>query len=294
MRTEYVKIEQDIIYFRRMQNSQRYSEISEQSRAGLAAQLSVLESQWDAKKKELNSALYRLIDADFWPVASPPAGLTPAEDKFRDLRVTVWELRDNVQELYRLVQTRSEAARSLTPVTVSSVTVTNDQPPAKRRRLTEDESQKQEKSTPQVPDIASAPPQSTSPVQSVIPPQELDHIRERYDDLEHRINNLENDMVQYDNDLLMQVEEHMESKFAALHLQPSTSSEGSLDTGQALAEKLQLLQHDIDSVGDDMSALVGEVASLITSSEEMGKEIQALKEEKESMQTRITTVCYIH
>ncbi|THG99220.1 hypothetical protein EW026_g3090 [Hermanssonia centrifuga] len=245
-------------------------------------QLTDSERQWEAKKQELNSIVYRMIDSEFWPVVPQTPDMVSPEERFRDLRTTVWELKGQAQELYEMM--RTVKARGPSPVSAHPIKEHQDseQPPAKRRRVSESTETK-------LPILPPAQPDS-------VISKELDALGDRFNALDVRLSDLENDMVQYDNEMFAELDERIEEKLAASSIPSSTGPEGdsaapeTIDTGQTMATRLQELEMDLAGAGKDIEEVAKEIGSIIKHAGEADAEIDKLRKENEAMRKQIVAL----
>lgn len=306
LRIDYVKLEREVQGYRQMNNSKRLIDISEQTKARLNTQLTDLETQWNGKKDELNKAVFRLIDTDYWPVAQQIPDTSSPEERFRDLRVTVWELRDNVKKLFEMLKAANVRANSTTPTVVGDDIAASEEPPTKRRKVAENEAVKIQHTPAPPPAIPPAPPVTSSvppaAAPSLPPPalssDELTAVKSRFSELETRLDDLENSMVQVDNDLLMQLDDRIEEKLAEASARTAAAAAAQppvqpspADTGQDVVNgKLAELQTYTKNLGSDVEDLAKEVAGLINKTDDTNLEIEKLKAENETMKKQIAVV----
>lgn len=293
MRVDYVRLEREVLSFKQMYNSKRLVDISEETRERLSKQLAELEAQWDKKRLELNSAVFRLIDAEYWPVVSQPLDPMSPDERFRAMRETVWELRDKVKELsetMKQVNERLEASKPVPPPTASTVAEAGG-PPLKRRKVSVPEEEGEVPST-------AEPSSSTSvPVHASLDAEQLNTITEQFASLETRVEDLENELIQTDRNVLEQLEEKLEERLGQLNLRDGQSAEGSgaraeapPDTGQQDAKQLAALQTIVSGVSNDIEELAGEVANMISNSGGIEDQVQRLTKENEEMRKQIAKV----
>ena len=283
-RAECARLEQDIEAFKRMMDSPRYAEISEQTKENMTRQLTELESQGEMKKTELNSIFYRLLDSDFWPVSHKAPETSSSDERFRDLRVLVWDLRDNVAQIQAMMKHNVSASSA----TTSGELTSDDLPAVKRPRVSDmDVDEVKKPSTPSLP--------PDNPVVPAIRPMKLSDVDfselyERFDKIDSRLSDLENSMVQFDNEMLVQMQDEVETqldeKFSTLKLNPSAAAA----TGQDLGEDNKKLWDAIASLDRDVTELSQLSGSLHHQSTTTQEEIAHLRTENASLKERIASV----
>lgn len=284
-RVEYLKIEQDVTSFKQMKDSPRYFDASEEVKDRLTRQLAELERQWDVKKSELNTHLYRLLDTDFWPVSHVAPESATTDEKFHDMRVLVWELRDNVVEIQKMMQISAGVSSSEFPES----TIDNT-PAMKRRRVFEAEAVEIKKSS--TPVIAPG----TSVVAAARPAElsdgEINKLYARFEKIDTKLSELENNMVQLDNEMLAQmhddVEEQVDKKLGTLKLNPVAAAP---DTSQSLREENDKLWEAASGFDKDIRGLVDTALGLLNQTAAADQEILNLKTENATLKQQIASVC---
>ncbi|TCD63298.1 hypothetical protein EIP91_005710 [Steccherinum ochraceum] len=217
-RVEYVQLEKEIESFRRLaQNSWRFQETDEEDKARFNSQLASMETQFETIRSQLNSLVSdKLVDLDFWPTNSESiaGGL---RNMVEDLSGQVKGIVEDVRKMGELRLSSSSHSHSPTP--------TKDEPPkddaprpAKRRRVEDG-------------DVVMADPVTQAPVVPLGP--DFEDFKERVLKLEESVAEMNNELVQYDNHLLTELQDQMESRFEEYGLVPK-SADRSPATGTAV------------------------------------------------------------
>lgn len=340
-RSQHIALERELTSLRSLLASRQYANLSDTAREKLEKQVKETEDRFSAKKAELNQLVYKLVDSEFWDAAMSWPGLgdaasdpkgkgkerekdfrwegsdaneTAAETRFRELRTVVWQVRDGVDELYKIV---GELRGS------SSVDDDGGRPSKKRRLsdslVTDDSmtliSTSSSSETPKRPTAAHALSFSDISGTKILPmpPVELETITDKLTALDGRVADLENNMVQFDHEMLSELELRMEERLQDLSLNARGDEgeddsdmmavdgepSGGLDTGQGavgnqrrstLADKLKAVEAELERAGDDISALAVEMAEIITNAKSAQEEIDQLKSENAEMRERIASV----
>lgn len=341
-RMHHVLAERELTSLRTLANSKHYVNLSEAARERMERKLKEAEEHVTAKKAELNRCVYKLVDNDFWDAPLRWQGLedeakgkvdakgkrkekepswdskeSTAEQRSSELRAIVWQVRDSVAELYKMM----DEVRGMS----SSVSIHNaptgdqegggDKRPTKRRRVfnarAEDSISAEPSSAPTSTAPATAYVTSTSgPTVLPMPPQEVEDIMGRIADLDERVVDLENTMVQFDSDVLNELELRMEERFRemsvdGLGLNPDSSMDvdkpSGADTGQnegeavpqkprTLGERLQGVEHEVQKAGEEIYQLAVEIGEIIKSSQTQESEVAKLRKENEELRARIVVV----
>ena len=112
-------------------------------------------------------------------------------------------------------------------------------------------------------------------------------------------------MVQFDAEVLNELEQRMEERFQELNFMEDDGEERMevdeepTDTGQGhggqrkqtVAQRLRRVEKEIDRAGQDISGIAIEIAEIITKAQATDDEVSKLKRENEEMKGRITAVC---
>ncbi|KAI0693286.1 hypothetical protein BC835DRAFT_1354408 [Cytidiella melzeri] len=291
-RIDYLKNEQDLAGLRRIDQSRHMAEFSVETKRRLEKQREDTEARLMARREELNSVVWRLVDDDFWPVPPRlPSEGNSSEEKFKEVRLTVWDLKDKVNQLSELIQHQAAHGPSVPNDTVqpkprlSTLALPSQTPdamevdeprPTKRRRLSDE----------QLPVVVPRASDSSK--------KDLDVLLDRLVILEGKISEIENEMVQYDQDLSVTVEEKIEDKLANMHL-PSRlrlDNQGNMiDTGQPSSEvqsKLRELEAGFEQAGREIEEVATEVASILSHLANVDHETVRLAAENESMKQQLT------
>ncbi|KAI0341771.1 hypothetical protein BDW22DRAFT_1485224 [Trametopsis cervina] len=288
-RVDYVKIESSIASLRRLVNSRQRLDLSTETKGRMVKQITEAEARLKAKREELNTFVYRLIDSDFWPIPPRPLSgdadhIETQEEKFREVRVTVLALRDQVKELSASllnqgtpVEVAERKPSPKVPMPVHSDQdndgmVVDDPRPTKRRRLSEE---------PQRPAESNVQPSASQ--------ADLDALSDRLSAMETKIADLENDMVQYDQELSANVDDRLEEKLAALELSRPADPQV-IDTGQISEEtqvKLRALESEFELAGKDIEEMAKEVGGIIRHLNEVDDATARFKAENESIKQEV-------
>jgi hypothetical protein len=296
-RVQYLKLEGDIVTLRRMLNSKQMRDFSEESRRRVEKQLDEAKAALKLKKDELNSIVLSLVDSDFWPVPPRLEDMTISnlsEEKFKEVRLTVWELKDKVKELSETVRNQrihavsvlkdsskpnSRLSTPTLPPNHTTLMQVDEPRPAKRRRLSEDKER---------------PVEGFVHIDS-LSSSALEALDERLISLEGRLADMENEMVQFDHD----VEDRIEERLANLNINPastpgqSVNQTETLDTGQVsqdIQTKLRELEAGFTQAGSEIEEVAGEIASIITQMTAIDGETARLMAENEMMKQQIIVV----
>lgn len=284
-----------------MLNASRQNDPSDRTYARLVKLTEEAEARFNAKKEELNTLVYRLVDREFWPVPpqnpdDPKHAIT--EEKYREVRVIVWELRDKVRDLSDRMQKQlaiggTSVAGSTTPTPAPMPTIPRTIPPAssdamvvdeprppKRRRLSNSE-QTEDRPAPRISSRA------------------MEAVQERLTSIEGKIGEIENDLVQFDQDLQAHLDERIDEKLSSLNLPPMPSSPAHhdnatfVDTGQVsteVAQRLEQFKADFEKADQDIEEVAKSLAEVITNQNMATHEAQLLRAENEAMKAQIATV----
>lgn len=340
IRTQYVALEKELTSLRALANSRNYASLSEVARGRLEKQTADTEHTFNAKKQELNSLVFKLVDSDFWPV--PPvhpdfhekgedARQKTAEDRFQELRTTVWTLGEGVKELSDAVRTVKNAQTIPTSISSSSTQdAGGEQRLGKRRRLSDADGQPQAvavpttpappqapqpttATTPQIPAASHEPPQTASkPSRSTrtapaVSSAEIDSVKDKLEELEGQLNDLENSMVQFNDEILTELEsridDKLEDKLKKLNLSdifPDAAQRGDameVDGPDGVQSapvttktRIQKLETEVIQVGKDIDGLVQKLVEIVTGAQEAKQRIEWLTKENTELKTRIIEV----
>jgi hypothetical protein len=315
-RTQHVALEHELESLRSLAASRQYVNLSDHARKNMEIKLAETEQRWNTKRLELNDLVYKLVDSEFWDAALAWPGLSgepkdrkvdikgkgresegrllwsgheakeaQAEERFKELRVIVWQVRDKVTELYEMMDELKGVPADPPNFNGKEKDTGGSGRPTKRRR--------------------------TSDLTSSIPEDELEGINDKLIALDGRVADLENTMTQFDNEVLTELDRRMEERFQELSLGPSGGDTDdrmvvdgpstSLDTGQttatgegrrntSIAERVQLIENDILGIGEEISTIALEIADIITKAKQTDEEVTRLKEENEALRGRVETV----
>lgn len=336
VRMQHVAAERDVSSLRAVANSQRYGNLSDSAREKMEKKIKEAEERVAQKRTELNTCVYKLVDSDFWDAplswqalgADPRLDLkgkgketepswlareTPAEERFRELRTVVWQVRDGVSELYKMMGEIRGASSSAT----ISTTSTDEQKtgeatrPNKRRRTSdagvEDMSSTTHSSSLAIPDTSAAPSQQSSYSAPLAPPAEVEAIMDSLNDLDGRVADLENTMVQFDADILSELERRMEERFNEItvsgtktplnevmdvdgpeaEVPAQTEGEDTPPRPRTMLQRLEDVEGEVQKAGNDIAYIAEEIASIIQQSKSQESEVEKLTKENAELKDRI-------
>lgn len=325
VRTQHVELERELGQLKSLLTSRQYASLSEAAREKLEKQIKATEERHTEKRLELNDLVYKLVDSDFWDASMTWPGIdedmvkadkkgkgkereprwdrqelreSSAEGRFKELRTVVWQVRDGVNDLYKIVgELRSNPG-------------IEGQRPAKRRRM--DESFTVDEPVVSIPASTSTLATQPSPSSHLLsfakslptPPMDFDSIINRLTRIDDRVSDLENTMVQLDSEALNELETRMEERLQELSLGGNGSEDKMTvdgeapDTGQekagerklTIVERMRDVEREIDHAGLDISGLAVEIAEIITKAQATDDEVVKLKKENEEMKGRIAVV----
>lgn len=141
MHIQFTKINEELTTFRRLAEASVYSNDEKQS--SLTEQLTALELRREEKRVEINTALTKLVEKDYWPVSQHPDVDNTAEARYREILKYVEELKLTATEMSKvLTDLRLQPEQSEQPPTDMSTDVDMDDNqqegpssrPLKRRR----------------------------------------------------------------------------------------------------------------------------------------------------------------
>lgn len=300
-RVEYIRLEKELIGFRGIASTWKYAQVPQEEQSRLSAQIDSLNVQFEAKKKELNDVTNRLVDSDFWPVASKGVA--------GGIRGTVEELRGQVKDMSETIQKMenlrlSVSTGSTTPPKEKEGTLNVESNRPVKRRRTDDQ------------DV-----DMTAPIvqpQNVASSQEFESLKDQLLGLEEQIVEMRNELVQYDNHLLLQLQDEMEAKFEEFGIKPEGSvsippsaSASSLvspmaqtpsSTVVAVSPPLEApgisqsdarmvaVERQVVSVGDDVLKLANEVAEVIKLNNARDQDMLYLQQENEHLKAQVNYV----
>lgn len=292
--------------------SSRFADLPDAARKSVETKLKETEQQYHAKRLELNDLVYKLVDSEFWDSALSWPGLdadgkdkkadvkgkgretgqgpswdesTPthsgAEERFKELRVVVWQVRDQVKELYRLMDELRGAPTEPPDNAEKSIEADANRRPMKRRR--------------------------TGDLTSSIPDEQLEDINDKLDTLDGRLTDLENTMIQFDNEVVTELDRRMEERFQELNLAttggdaddrmavdgPSNSDpgqDGAPSQKKSATQRVELIEQDVLKVGEEIYQLALEIAAIIEGARKTDAEVTRLSQENEELRNRVTAV----
>ncbi|CAL1705035.1 unnamed protein product [Somion occarium] len=287
LRTEHLEMEKELQSYQRLASLWRFSEVSPDERAKFDSQITALEHKCEAKKKELNAIVFRLVDTDFWPVV-PNAGDNASLQK-QEIQANIQQLRNNIQELYGILRA-VDSKNAVPPLPVKQEP--EDVHPAKRPRLMRPQSPVP---FPPMPSSSSIPSSSSTLTSglSQLDLKEVEAVKEHLLKLEERLCDLEDNMVHHDNDLFMEMEDKINMKIEELetpNLIPNRSSKS--DSGVAgltsyASEKLHTLEHGLHKTEEEVGVVIEEVANIISGSNETQANLDALRQENAQLREQV-------
>lgn len=293
-RIEYMKLEAELTSLRKMLNS-RNLENNDHMKSRMTKQIEDIEPKFNAKKEELNALVYSLVEQDFWPIPPQlPSGPSThtSDEKLKEVRAVVWQVKDQVAELAEQLQKRraDESATILAPTSIrqaSSVendnASANEARPAKRRRMSDSE-----------PTLDERPSISRGSRR-----KELEGVQSHIEELENRLFDIENNSVQFSNDLQLEIDDRIEDKLLSLNLSGSPGGTmqqigtNVLDTGQVtdpIYERLGELKAEFDRAGDDIKYVADVVADIIKKQQAAEAENQRLTDENKELKQNVSIV----
>jgi hypothetical protein len=268
---EHVKLENELRIKRRLAQRPRFVALSGDDQSYITTDDTKLEKQREDKKAEMYTTLAKLMETNFWPVLNPP-DMHGAEQKYRDLKKVVTDLKDVVTEvngdLQLIVADRNlgKASGELSNQAIIDV----DRRPAKRRRVDEDEEMGVFQDSGQGFTV-----------------EEFNRIRDRLENLEGRLSDVSNDLTQRDADITAEIESAIEAKWADAGPPAVSIEEGSVVEDSAT---LQQIESNLNGTGVDVSTLAEEVGNLMMREQKVAAEIQQLHEENAKMRNNCAAV----
>lgn len=340
-RTQHIAAERELSSLRALANSEKYGNLSDSAREKMFKRVKDAEERVAQKKSELNACVYKLVDNDFWDLPlswkalrGEPKGKgkekepvwdakeTEAEERFTELRTVVWQVRDGVSELYKMMGDVRSASSSASGACLSAddQTTDDDKRPTKRRRTSdarvEDATSIARSSTlatspaapaPSVPTPDPALPASHAPA---VPPQEVDEIMDRLYALDDRVADLENNMVQFDSEVIEELDRRNEDRFRAMCFggvdaapeetmdvdqtqgagSEQPEGEGTPQKPRTLLQRLKDVEQDVQGAGREIYEIAVEIAQVIQQSRSQATEVERLTKENEELKTRVAEV----
>ena len=196
-----------------------------------------MDSQREEARKNYDAQLSRVISIDNWPVVAP------AENENREslIKMTKYceDLRRNAEEINRIL------SRSISIVPISEAHKDDSTRPLKRARMEED-GQDGEQAR-----------QATA---------EIEELRDRILSMHGTIASIQNDQTAMRNDLVTEYKEYADSKF-------DEATAGVGKHVESVENKAKALEHSINSTGDDVGELAGDVEHLILANDAFRAEI---------------------
>jgi len=282
-RAEYLRLEKEIQAYQRIAQSWRLLDVSEEEKTRLTTQLTSLENQFDIKKKDLNALTHRLIDSEFWP-ALPKNAAAGVRGSVEDLQGKVKDIYDTIEKLQTLRLSSSISGSASPP---KDVTPTPDADrPAKRRRLENGDAT-----------LAVPSAETREQVQDPASSRELDSLKDRVLFLEDKLSEMQNELVQYDSNMLLSLQDEMETKFEQYGLVSGSSLPVPVTApAQPLAPtisqpqdagKVDMLETGLGKAGEEIGVLAHEVGALITRNDARDQDMVLLHDENEYLKIQI-------
>ncbi|THH31153.1 hypothetical protein EUX98_g3039 [Antrodiella citrinella] len=279
-RTEYVRLEKELQGYQRVVQSWRFVDVSEEEKSRLQTQLTTLETQFETKKKNLNTLTHRLVDSEFWP-AIPQNAAVGVRGSVEDLQGKVKDIYEAIEKLQNL---RLSSSISESTPSKASTPVEEPNRPAKRRRLTNGDVS-----------MDTTPTKAKDQAQDTAMTMDLDRLKDRVLALEDKLSEMENELVQADHTMLLTLQDELDAKLEAYNL-PSKNSPpvpahpvpaASLPPQEA-EQKINTLEASLKLTGADIAEIADDVANLVTSNAEKNVAISKLKEDNKQLQSQIT------
>ncbi|OBZ69181.1 ATP-dependent rRNA helicase SPB4 [Grifola frondosa] len=269
-RSDHLRLQREAQNYERLRNSWRFTDIAEEDKSRLGAQLDDLAAQVENKKKELNRIVTQLVDSDFWPFAQQ--GPPTAEEGAQEIRTIVTNLRRDVNELYDILGKINAQATSSVPNDQKPIPsldeYNNSNHPAKRQRMS----------------ISGDALVDENPAVSGPRSEELNELLDRLTALEDQLSDLQNDMVQFDNDLLTEVDDRIQTRIDEVRLSGESSKSG------PSSADLRRLEQELNVTGNQLGELAMEVANLISQTSEHELENTRLREENDRLKQHYHSV----
>lgn len=274
-RTEHVKLEREVSNFKRLANSSYYPDAPPEEQSLLNSQLKDLEAKCDAKKKELNSMVFRIRDLDFWPSLPRPEGSLLAEEDRLAIRKQIDGMKQEVQDLQEAVKTLSSAP----PNHPKPPEEHSDAPPLKRRRLSTSQERPTKPPSPYDDDVQ-------------IPYSEME---DRVVHLEGLVTELENNLFENQNVLYEEMENRMTERLEEYHVSQAKDPTPPLppppvpESPQTL-ERLKEMEANINQTGVEIAFIAEEVGELIIRANVHEREVTRLQGENDGLKQQIAQV----
>ncbi len=224
-RTKLAKLDQEINLIKRLSSfGPTDTTVTGSGRQTFEAKLVALELQREEARKNHDVILNRIIAIDSWPV------LPPAENENRESfsKMTKYceDLQRSAEEINRIL------SRSISIVPASEVHKGDSSRPLKRARMEEDgQDAEQER-------------------------QAVEELRDRVLAMHGTITSIQNDQNATRNDLVTEYKEYVDTKF----------EEAAAEVGknvQSVEDKVKVLEQSINSTGDDVGEMAGDIERLI-------------------------------
>jgi chromosome segregation ATPase len=199
--------------------------------------LATLESQREEARTNYDAMLNRVIAIDNWPVV-PPADHENRESLSKMTKYCE-DLQRNAEEINRIL------SRSTSIVPATEVQTGDSARPLKRARTEEDG-------------------QDGEPARQAT--AEIEELRDRVLAMHSTITSIQNDQIAMRNDLMTEYKEYVDTKF------DETTAEVGKQV-QSVEDKAKALEHSINSTGDDVGELAGDVEHLILDNDAFRAEI---------------------
>lgn len=237
-RSNLAKIDQEINLIRRLSLHVQTSNESDRSKESSEAKLAALTSRREAAKADYDSILNRIIAIDNWPVLP---SIDTEDREFLNKMVKYCEdLQRSAEEINHVL------SRSISILPSNDVPMGDGTRPLKRRRV-EDGKQDGEQAAENVTEIH-------------------EELRDRVLALHGTMTTLQNDQTAIRNDLMMEYKAYADTQF----------DEATVDMTkrvQLVEDKAKGIEDSINSTGDDVGELAGDIEQLILDNDAFKAEI---------------------
>lgn len=259
-RADHVKLQRELRQYEALMQSWRFSELAEDDKARLRAQVSEVRDKCEKKKGELNKLVESLINSDYWPASKDKQGLSSLDN----VRKEVSELKElcaNLRtELVQVITNQAAVANA-----AAEKEEDGSQTKGKRRRLSESGRDTDDR-------------HATG----------SRRVQEQVENLEQRLVELENVLNQRDAELLDELEGRLEAMLEDVRETQSRSvAETRQKEHEAYGARIQGIEFNLNVTGDQVTAIAQEIATLITESADLRSENVSLKQENEKWKMKV-------
>lgn len=271
-RRDYIKLESDLTQVRLLSDSSLANNLPEAERANINAHKMTLELQMEAKRKEVNETIQKLIGSEFWPVLRIP--------QISEMEQTLGEVKKHVSEVRGLLDDVKDSCAALFKTSASDWTQDSERP-SKRRKLE---------------GKADTPGQSTSGDAEGMTEdtKELEAFRDKLTELDRHLIDLENDVTQRDQIISDEIEFHMDARLEeedALYppvKEPIGVSQTEIEA--VVDTKNKELVRAVTVTGEEIGELAVEVAELITKVNDLEAKCRGLEAENHEFKNKLAQV----